>query len=165
MQNLSPAQLNQLYQDFPAQFKSVILGTVNATGDPEASYAPFVIDAERSIYIFVSGLSAHTQNLSNTGKASVLFIQDEAETPQVFARKRLTYRCTASLLERESEPWVEIAQQFESRFGNIIEMMKGLPDFQIFKLCPQSGRLVAGFGSAYDTDPNDLNQLVHQVGQ
>ncbi len=164
MQNLSFDQLNQLYQDFPAQFKSVILSTVSAAGEPDASYAPFVIDAERNIYIFVSGLSAHTQNLSDTGKISVLFIQDETQTQQVFARKRLNYRCTAYLLERDNELWEAIAQQFESRFGNIIDMMKGLSDFRIFKLCPQSGRFVVGFGAAYSIDPNDLNRLIHQVG-
>jgi heme iron utilization protein len=96
MQNLSQDQLVQLYQDFPAQFKSVVLGTCSAAGDPQASYAPCVTDAERNIYIFVSGLSAHTQNLADTGKASALFIEDEAQTPQIFARKRLSYSCTAS---------------------------------------------------------------------
>jgi heme iron utilization protein len=162
MQNLSQDQLVQLYQDFPAQFKSVVLGTCSAAGDPQASYAPCVTDAERNIYIFVSGLSAHTQNLADTGKASALFIEDEAQAPQIFARKRLSYICTASLLERESEAWQVQAQQFESRFGNIIDMMKGLSDFRIFKLCPQSGSFVIGFGAAYTIDPNDLSQLIHR---
>ncbi len=162
MQNLSPDQLVQLYQDFPAQFKSAILSTVSQSGEPDASYAPCVIDAERNIYIFVSGLSGHTQNLSSTSKASVLFIEDEAQTQQIFARKRLSYHCAASLLERDTELWNAIAQQFESRFGNIIDTLKSLPDFRIFKLCPQSGRFVVGFGAAYRIDPNDLSQLIHQ---
>lgn len=163
MPNLSSDQLAQLYQSFPTQFKSVVLATVSLTGEPQASYAPCVIDEERNIYIFVSGLSAHTQNLTATGKASALFVEDEAKTPQMFARKRLSYDCVASLLERESDHWIAIAQQFESRFGNIIEVMTGLPDFRIFQLCPQSGRFVVGFGAAYDVDPSDLNRLVHKA--
>lgn len=163
MPNLSSDQLAQLYQNFSAQFKSVILATVNEAAEPQASYAPCVIDEARNIYVFVSGLSAHTQNLTTTGKASALFVEDEAKTPQMFARKRLSYRCTASLLERESEHWRAIAQQFESRFGNIIEVMTGLPDFRIFQLRPQSGRFVVGFGAAYDVDPSDLSKLVHRV--
>ncbi|MGB3299467.1 MAG: pyridoxamine 5'-phosphate oxidase family protein [Phormidesmis sp.] len=163
MPNLSSDQLAQLYQSFPTQFKSVVLATVSLTGEPQASYAPCVIDEERNIYIFVSGLSAHTQNLTATGKASALFVEDEAKTPQMFARKRLSYDCVASLLERESDHWTAITQQFESRFGNIIEVMTGLPDFRIFQLRPQSGRFVVGFGAAYDVDPSDLNRLVHKA--
>ncbi len=162
MQELPQDQLAELYQAFPQQFKSVILGTVSAQEEPQASYAPCVVDEERNIYIFVSGLSAHTQNLTATGRASALFIQDEAQTPQMFARKRLSYSCEAALLERQSDRWQTIAEQFESRFGNIIEVMKGLADFRIFQLSPQSGSFVVGFGAAYDIDPNDLSKLIHK---
>ena len=131
-------------------------------GLPQASYAPCVVDEERNIYVFVSGLSAHTQNLTATRKASVLFIEDEAKTQQIFARMRLSYDCTATLLERESEQWSAIAQQFEDRFGNIVEVMRGLADFRIFQLRPQSGNFVVGFGAAYKVDPDDLSKLIHR---
>ena len=162
MQNLSQEALVHAYQTFSDPFKSVILGTVSAAGQPQASYAPFVKDEIGNLYIFVSGLSAHTQNLTATGKVSALFVEDEAQTPQIFARKRLSYNCTATLVARDSEHWQTLAQQFENRFGNIIEVMKGLADFRIFQLQPQSGRFVLGFGAAYDVDPNDLSQLIHK---
>ncbi|MGB3293822.1 MAG: pyridoxamine 5'-phosphate oxidase family protein [Phormidesmis sp.] len=162
MQNPSQEELIHAYQIFSDQFKSVILATVSTAGQPQASYAPFVKDEVGNLYIFVSGLSTHTQNLTATGKASALFIEDEAQTPQMFARKRLSYDCTATLIARDSEHWRTIVQQFEERFGNIIEVMKGLADFRIFQLRPQSGRFVLGFGAAYDVDPNDLSQLVHR---
>ncbi len=162
MQDSSSDQLVQVYQTFTAQFGSVILGTVSSSGEPQASYAPCVIDSDRNIYIFVSGLSAHTQNLTAVGKANALFIEDEAKTQQMFARKRLSYDCTASLLDRSDGQWEAIAQQFEDRFGNIIEVMKGLSDFRIFQLRPCGGRFVIGFGQAYDIDPNDLNNLIHK---
>lgn len=161
MQNSSQDKPSQAYQIFTQQFDSAVLGTVSDDGLPQASYAPCVIDAARNIHIFVSGLSAHTQNLAATGKASVLFIEDEVKTQQIFARKRLSYDCTASLLDRDDEQWAAIAQQFESRFGNIVEVMKGLSDFRIFQLRPHGGRFVMGFGQAYDVDPNDLSKLIH----
>lgn len=160
MPNLSQEELNYAYQAFPAPFKSVILGTVSAAGQPQSSYAPCVRDEAGNIYIFVSGLSAHTQNLTATGKASTLFIEDESQTLQILARKRLSYDCTASLVARDSALWQTIVQQFEARFGNIIEVMKGLADFRIFQLCPQSGRFVIGFGAAYEVDPHDLSKLI-----
>ena len=155
--------LLQTYRNFPNQFGSVILGTTSPNSQPQASYAPCVIDAQRNIYIFVSGLSAHTQNLHTTGQASALFIEDEAKAKQLFARKRLSYSCIATLLERNSDQWNEIAQQFTDRFGNIVEVMIDLPDFRIFQLQPQSGRFVIGFGAAYKVDSNDLDHLIHQT--
>ncbi|MFK8186184.1 MAG: HugZ family protein [Phormidesmis sp.] len=162
MANLSPEKLSQLYEAFTEPFRSVILGTASTDGVPQASYAPCVLDQNRNIYIFVSGLSAHTQNLTTTGQVSALFVKDEADTPQMFARQRLSYACTVKLLEREGDEWTEIAQQFLARFGNIVEVMMGLPDFRIFQLTPQSGRFVIGFGAAYDVDPNDLSRLIHR---
>lgn len=162
MTNLSPEKLSSLYNEFPNQFKSVILGTASADGTPQASYAPCVVDESRNIYIFVSGLSAHTKNLTQTQRASALFVKDEADTPQMFARQRLSYDCAVRLLARESEEWTAIAQQFLDRFGNIVEVMIGLPDFRLFQLVPQSGRFVVGFGAAYDIDPNDLSRLIHK---
>lgn len=163
MQDSSQNPLIQTYQDFPSQFKSVILATAGADAQPQASYAPCVVDLDRNIYIFVSGLSAHTQNLTATGKASALFIESESEATQIFARKRLSYDCQATLVTRESDLWQTISQQFEARFGNIIEVMKGLADFRIFQLRPQSGRFVVGFGAAYDVDPANPSQLIHKT--
>ncbi len=162
MQNLSQEELIHAYRTFSDPFKSVVLGTVSNAGQPQASYAPCVRDGAGNIYVFVSGLSAHTQNLTATGNASALFVEDEAQTTQIFARKRVSYRCTATLVERGSEHWQTIVQQFEARFGNIIDVMKGLSDFRIFQLCPQSGRFVIGFGAAYDVDPADLSKLIHR---
>ena len=161
MANLSPEKLLQLYETFIDQFQSVILGTVSLEGIPQASYAPCIVDEARNIYIFVSGLSAHTQNLASTGRVSALFIKDESDTSQIFARQRLSYACTVSLLER-NQTWEAIAQKFQARFGSIVEVMVGLPDFRIFQLTPQSGRFVVGFGAAYDVDPDDLSRLIHR---
>jgi heme iron utilization protein len=91
------------YQTFTEQIQSAIISTVSSEGIPNASYAPFVMDESKNIYIYVSGLSTHTQNLYAKSYASILFIEDEAQTKQIFARRRLTFECTASLIERENE--------------------------------------------------------------
>ena len=162
MSDPAPDKLLETYQTFPDRFGSVVLATVSTDGQPQASYAPCVVDEARNIYVYVSGLSTHTQNLTATSKASVLFIEDESKTQQIFARMRLSYDCQAALLERESDQWNAIAQQFEDRFGNIVEVMRGLADFRIFQLQPQSGNFVVGFGAAYKVDPQDLSKLIHR---
>jgi hypothetical protein len=119
-----------------------------------------VIDDRHQIYIFTSGLSAHTDNLHATGLASVLLIEDESAAPQVFARQRISYDCRATLLPRGNPSWEAIADRFEQRFGEIISMLRSLEDFQIFCLSPQGGRFVMGFGAAYAVDPQHLGQLI-----
>ena len=152
------------YEKFPEQFASIILSTVDAQGVPNASYAPFVLDEAKNIYIYVSGLSPHTKNISANPLVSVLFIEDEAQTKQIFARRRLTFDCRATLLERDTPNWIEIAEKFQARFGEIIEMLRSLPDFRIFQLTPQNGRFVVGFGAAYQIGGDNLNQLTQITG-
>jgi len=159
MTQLEKAQAE--YKIFTTQFASVAIATVSSEGLPHASYAPFVMDGAKNIYIFVSGLSAHTRNLHSTPKASILFAEDESQTKQIFARRRLTFECNAALLPRETAEWEKIAEDFEQRFGEIINMMRSLPDFRIFQLTPYAGQFTIGFGAAYQISGDDLDNLVH----
>ena len=56
----------------------------------------------------------------------------KANCQQVFARQRITYDCQAEVIERNSTLWEERASAFEQRFGEIIQMLRPLGDFQIF---------------------------------
>lgn len=147
MSKLEQAQIE--YQNFISQFQSLVLSTADSVGSPNASYAPFVVDEAKNFYIYVSGLSTHTQNLQVNPQGSVLLLEDETQSQQIFARRRLTFNCTATLIERNSEHWHNIINQFSEKFGGIIQVFRDLPDFRIIQLKPQSGRFVLGFGAAY----------------
>jgi len=148
------------YHKFTQQIQSIIISTVNNQGMPNGSYTPYVMDEFKNIYIYVSGLSTHTQNININPNVSVLFIEDEAKTSQIFARRRLSYDCSAILIERETDEWKKIVDKFQTRFGEIIEMLRGLADFRIFKLTPHNGRFVIGFGAAYHISGDNLDKLV-----
>lgn len=152
------------YEKFTEQFQSVIISTVSAQAIPNASYAPFVMDDSKNIYIYVSGLSTHTKNIYANPHVNVLFIEDETKSDLIFARRRLSFDCTASLIERETDKWNQIVEQFQGRFGQIIEVLRGLSDFRIFQLTPSEGRFVVGFGGAYHISGDNLNQLVQITG-
>ncbi len=157
MNSLEQAQTE--YEAFIQKFQSAIIGTANGEGIPNASYTPFIIDEFKNIYIYISGLSTHTQNLVVNPHASVMLIEDEDKTEQIFARHRLTFECTATLIERDSDIWQEIMNSFHARFGEIMEVLSGLQDFRMFKLTPKEGRFVIGFGAAYFISGDNLNQL------
>jgi putative heme iron utilization protein len=158
-------QAQAAYSTFLDDIFSIILATCSPEGVPNASYAPFILDNDRNFYIYISGLSTHTQNLAATGKASIMAIKDEAQTGQLFARERLTFECTAHELERETPHWETIADEFADEFGKIISVFRPLTDFRIVQLVPSSGRFVIGFGAAYDVSGDKLDQLVQVTGE
>lgn len=163
MSQLEKAQSE--YKTFLEEFESIIIGTVNQQGIPNASYAPFVSDELKNLYIYVSGLSTHTKNLDANPHVSVLLIDDESHSNQIFARRRLNFDCRATLIERETDHWNKIVDQFQERFGQIIEVLRDLADFRIFQLTPYDGRFVIGFGGAYQISGDNLNELVQITGE
>jgi putative heme iron utilization protein len=136
-------------REFQAAFRSVLMATVNRDGVPEASYAPYVTDDEGSYYVFVSGLARHTRDLHETGHVSLQFIENEDSAQNLFARRRLTLLCDASVITRESPVREQILGHFTQSFGRFVNTLRGLPDFQLFRLTPRCGLYVRGFGQNF----------------
>lgn len=141
------------------QFSSLLLATVSATDEPLASYAPYVIDDEGGFCIYVSELAGHTGNLLSTGKASVLFIEDESHSRQIFARKRLTFDCSACEIDRGSPTFEALMDAFDIRHGHIMSMLRSLRDFHLFRLQPTRAVYVRGFGEAFTLEGELLSEI------
>lgn len=148
------------YINFLADFKTVILATTNQTNIPEASYAPYIY-LEGKYYLFISELAVHTQNLLHTPRCSLLFIEDESKSKNLFARQRVSLQCTADEV-RDSNQYPLVLNLFHERFGKFMQLLQTLPDFHLFCLSPESGNYVAGFGKAYTLAGTDLQQLQHR---
>jgi putative heme iron utilization protein len=129
--------------------RTLLLATADGQGEPELSYAPYVLHGG-DFYVFVSELAAHTGNLLRSGRASVLFIENEADADHLFARRRLGYRCDAQDVAPEDERYGPVLGQMEAQFGNLVGLLRGLRDFHLIRLRPRSGQFVAGFGKAFE---------------
>lgn len=140
--------------------KSVILATVDAEGVPNSSYAPFV-QVNNTLYILVSFMAKHTKNLADGRKTSVMFIEDESATKQIYARERLTIEAAASQVERDSETWNTVVTQLKETHGKVVDVIAEMQDFILIALQPVKGSYVNGFGSAYFVDEN-LEILEHR---
>lgn len=163
----TPKELSKVQEAasaFPARFQTLYLGTVSHRGQPEASYAPYVFD-EGKFYVYLSGLARHANNLKSTGKASVLFIEEESSAKHVFGRERLTFACHASAHERGSLRFDQVLNLFDQRFGKFMQVIRPLEDFTLFELTPESGSYVAGFAKAYVLDGQDLRRIRHRNDQ
>ncbi|PQA90644.1 pyridoxamine 5'-phosphate oxidase [Chryseobacterium shigense] len=140
--------------------KSVILATVDAEGIPNSSYAPFV-QVNTTLYILVSFMAKHTKNLADGRKTSVMFIEDESATKQIYARERLTIEAAASQVERDSEIWNTVITKLKENHGKVVDVIAEMQDFILIALQPVKGSYVNGFGSAYFVDQN-LDILEHR---
>lgn len=141
------------------RFTTVILGTTSTDGEPEASVAGAIVATDGSFRIYVSGLAAHTRHLLATGRASVLLVEDESVAAQPLARRRLTFPCTAEPVTRATADFASAMRALREKLGPAFDLLANLGDFQLFRLVPQRGRLVAGFGETYDIDPLDWSKL------
>jgi len=133
--------------------KSMILATVDAEGNPNSSYAPFV-QVEQTFYILVSFMAKHTKNLADGRKTSIMFIEDESATKQIYARERLTIEAAVSQIERDSDVWNTVVSQLKEAHGKVVDVISEMGDFILIALQPVKGSYVNGFGSAYFVDAN-----------
>ncbi|MBF2759482.1 MAG: pyridoxamine 5'-phosphate oxidase family protein [Ectothiorhodospiraceae bacterium AqS1] len=140
--------------------KTLLMATVDGEGQPEASYAPYVEDGG-DYYVYVSDLSAHTANLIERGKACILFIENEDDAAHPFARKRAAFRCRCEEVMRGSEAFERILDRFQDRFGDLVDMLRGLLDFHLVRLVPGEGSFVAGFAKAFEIDDAKEGELRH----
>ncbi|MFA0412524.1 heme utilization protein HutZ [Vibrio renipiscarius] len=147
-------------REFRDSRQTLQLATINPEGIPNATYAPFAFDSQ-AYYILVSDIAAHGRNLKTNRNVSIMMVQDESEAKQVYARKRLTFDTTAELVEKQSPVWHSGIAALQARFGEIIDNLRQLGDFNLYRLIPESGRYVKGFGQAFEISGNDLLDFVH----
>ena len=140
--------------------KSLMISSLSKENQPEISYAPFVMK-DNSLYIYISKTASHYQNLIDNSNCSVMIIEDESTCKTVFARQRVSFSCEASILKENVEG---VFEEFENVHGSQMMMVLKNLDFDIFKLDIKKGRLVKGFGQAFDILVKDgefeLNQVV-----
>ena len=69
---------------------------------------------------------------------------------EIFARERFTCECRAEVVDRESNEWRTVMSLFKKKFGRVFAMICPLPDFTLFRLIPNGGLFVRGFGQAFE---------------
>ncbi|WP_116644155.1 heme utilization protein HutZ [Salinivibrio sp. HTSP] len=147
-------------KEFRENCRTLQLATVDAQGKPNVSYAPF-IQREDGFYILISEIARHARNLQENPNLSLMMIEDEGSAKQIFARQRLSFDARAEMVERNTGAWQAGIDALKARFGDIIESLSGLEDFRLFRLVPENGLYVKGFGQAFQVGNDDLVDMVH----
>ena len=147
-----------------ASRQTVQLATLDQLGTPHCGYAPFVFDGvsgDGAFVIFTSRLSLHTRDLLATPRASVMLIADESESVEIFARTRASYECRVEVIDQNAPRYAELLDALQARQGKMIGLLKTLPDFVLFRLVPERGQFVMGFGKAYRLGGPALDRFEH----
>ncbi|CAI2335675.1 TPA: heme utilization protein HutZ [Vibrio parahaemolyticus] len=147
-------------KEFRQERRTLQLATVDNEGRPNVSYAPYVQNQE-GYFVLISQIARHARNLLENPNVSLMMIEDEDSSKQLFARKRLTFDAVATVVERDTEVWQLVVGQMKTRFGDIIDGLSQLEDFVLFNLKAEKGLFVKGFGQAYQVSGDDLVDFVH----
>ena len=154
-------EAHKRFKELQDQTRSLMLGTVGEKALPRVSYAPYVRDKSGNFFVYLSRLSEHTSELITNKVASILLIEDELGVEQIFARMRISYLCEVTVIDQADSRYESTLDLLTERFGNVVGVLRSLPDFILFQLRPKSGRFITGFGQAYDLAGDHLDQLVH----
>jgi uncharacterized protein (DUF924 family) len=153
--------LRQETLSFRDSFDWVVFATAGTAGRPLASYAPCIPDDAGGFYVFLSSLAAHTRQLVGAGAVSLLFLENREAAANPFARRRLTYDGAAIPVPRDAPQWAAVLDRFAERFGSVMDALRRLGDFQLFRIVPRSATYVRGFGQAYRLEGPTLRNIQH----
>lgn len=149
---------------FLETFQTLVMASLTPEGEPHASTAPYV-RIENNFYILISTVAQHGRNLLSCKKVSLLFAEDEFNTVQPFARKRITIEAAVSEVHRDDSLFGQAAERLKAHFDpELVSSLLGMGDFHLFRLAPIGGSIVMGFGKAYRLNEH-LEVVTHIMGQ
>ncbi len=139
----------------PLQARRLLRAAVSATlatadeGQPFASLATHAVAPDGALLLLLSDLSEHTRHLRRDGRCSLLALgAPGGPNPQTTARVTVTGSAVLHPDEASRTRWV--ARHTYAAF------YAGFGDFNIWRLQPEAGLLVAGFGRAARLQARDL---------
>lgn len=147
--------------EFLKDFKSVVISTIDKETNPFSSYAPF-IKYEDNYYVFLSAMAKHWENLQLHKKASLFFVEDEKSCENIFARKRVVMQGNVSNIDKQTNQYNTILNEFENIHGETVKVLRKMDDFTLFEISPFSGEAIFGFGAAYNLGGEKFNELVQR---
>ena len=161
---LKSQQKSNTMKHFISNFKSAVIGTLDAQSRPFSSYAPFVYDGH-TFYIYISDIATHAKNLQANPNASLFFIEDESKTENIFARKRISLQCSVQKIARDAERFEGVLALFEQKFdAGTVGMLRQMADFNLYELEVTGGEATFGFGEAYTVGGEKMDTLIPRRG-
>lgn len=131
------------------------LGTIDK-GKPNLAMVAYAFAEDFSaFYIHVSRLGKHTRDMESDPHVSLLIAETDDGRPDPQTLARVSIQGLAELLPREALDYAQVKTIYLNRFPEA-EQLFSLGDFNLWRITPESGRFVAGFGRAFNLAPEAL---------
>ena len=151
---MNSAQASALRNLFDTQ-RIAALGTLRE-GGPWVSMVPFALLRRPDRFVIhVSRLAAHTGNMLESDRVSLLVVAPEtaATSPQALAR--ITIQGLAERVTPSAPGYAAAREAYLTRFPQTAQDLE-LHDFSFFTIRPLSMRFIAGFAQAFTLTPEQL---------
>lgn len=132
------------------------LATVDGEGWPHASLVLYALDGEGRPVLMLSELARHTRNVKATGRAALL-VDDTGGAGSALTGTRLTI---AGTIARTDDPLAR--RRYLARHPEA-EAYAGFADMAIWRIEPDHGLLVAGFGAIHRLTAADLVSVIPEA--
>ncbi len=132
--------------------RSASLATLGG-GLPFVSLVTHAVDADGAILMLLSGLSEHTRQLQAEPGCSLMAL-GKASGPNPQTTPRVTVTGVAALAPEPALRALWLARHPYAAF------YAGFADFAMWRLVPQGGLIVAGFGRAARLEAGDFKEAV-----
>jgi putative heme iron utilization protein len=130
---------------------------VSADNEPFTAMVSYALH-NSALLIHLSNLSPHKRLLLANPKCSLLIAEPDDGLAEVMSLARVTLNGSAIKLDKNTSNYEEAKTAFLTRLPTS-EVMFGLPDFDLFRIVPTSGRFIAGFGRAFVLSAEELAAL------
>jgi putative heme iron utilization protein len=156
--------LSEVPSRFDQLIRSVRVGiliTMNDRG-PFGSHVPFLLGENWSrLYIHISGLAQHTQNLKKDRRISLFVTEPDEPQKNPLSLQRINLQGKARPLTEEDGAYQRVKADYIRRFPQS-KLMFGFADFSLWELQMNFAHFVAGFGAAYYAHGDKPTDWIHQ---
>jgi putative heme iron utilization protein len=137
------------------------LGVV-VEGEPVVGLVPFVAAADYgALYIQASRLARHARGLDAGGRWSGVVHEPDSEAQDPLQVARLVLEGEVARLASDAPEFKPAALAFLKRFPAAAATLQ-LADFALYRLGLESGRLILGFGQAYNLSRSHFAELAER---
>jgi putative heme iron utilization protein len=151
-------QTSARLEDLLTRQRLLALGVV-VDGEPVVGLVPFVAAQDRTaLYIQASRLARHTRGLDAGGRWSGVVHEPDSESQDPLQVARLVLEGEVARLAGDSPEFKPAALVFLKRFPAAAATLQ-LADFSLYRLGMESGRLILGFGQAYNLSRSHFVEL------
>lgn len=153
-------EMSQLLRNLVHGRSTAALATLH-DGDPALSMVPFAITVDGDFIVHVSGLAAHTADMTANPRVSLMVVAPEESGVMPQALPRVAVSGDARRIDPATPEYASGREAYLARFPDA-EPMFGLGDFSLFAIRPRSARLVGGFAQASTISATDFAAAIRQ---